>query len=88
MKVFRAEINDYLVWLDFTKQVMPVFGVDLNSDNCYRESLIKNIHCHTAFCVKENDESGGKIIGGMLFSPIQKPIYQIGWLAVDKAFFA
>lgn len=84
VKVYLATMNDYRAWLDFTKRVMPIFGIELSSDEDYQKALEKNIRRQTAFCIKENDEPNGKIIGGILFSPTKKPVYQIGWFAVDK----
>ncbi|HEX7713990.1 MAG TPA: GNAT family N-acetyltransferase [Bacillota bacterium] len=86
MIVYLATMDDYQAWLDFTERVLPIFGIELSTDEGYQKALEKNIRRGTAFCIKADDAPDRKIIGGMLLSPTQKPVYQIGWFAVDKDF--
>lgn len=40
MKVYTAAISDYKKWIDFVKQVMPIFGINLSTD----ENYLKNTY--------------------------------------------
>lgn len=86
MMVFTATMSDLRNWTEFVKRVKPIFGIELFTDDKYRHAVEKNILRNSAFCVKENDNINGQILGGMLFSGSQQPIYKIGWFAVIESY--
>jgi len=85
MRVDIATEADIPGWLDLAAEVEPLFG-PLVHDPIFNRALLKNIRRGTAFCIRENEgPPGSPLMGGLLFSPTRKPVFEIGWFSVaDK----
>jgi GNAT superfamily N-acetyltransferase len=70
-------------WCDLAGEVEPLFGAPMAGDEGFRQALARKIDQGLAFCIRAGDgPPGAALCGGLLFSTRQRPVYQIGWLAV------
>lgn len=85
LRVNRAQMADFLTWLDLATEVESLFGPMVTNQSFYR-ALSKNINRGSAFFLLSGDgKPGNPLIGGLLFSS-KPPLYEVGWLAVTKKF--
>ena len=83
MQVGLATEEDIRGWLRLAIDMEKIFGCPLADDPGFNKALRKNIARGTAFCIREGDGGPGtELMGGLLFSPTHRPVYQIGWLGV------
>lgn len=84
MKVVRAMHKDIEQWLQLAAEVEYLFG-PMVDDPCFVEAVEKSIEIGRAFCVREKDGyPGAPLLGGVLFSSSNAPIYKIHWLSVSS----
>jgi GNAT superfamily N-acetyltransferase len=84
MKVVRAMHEDIEQWLQLAAEVEYLFG-PMVDDPCFVEAVEKSIEIGRAFCIRENDGGpGAPLLGGVLFSSSNAPIYKIHWLSVSS----
>jgi GNAT superfamily N-acetyltransferase len=84
MQVTMAVERDIPAWLALATEVEPLFG-PLVHDERFRRALRRNIARGSAICMRAGDGApGSALMGGLLLSA-HPPRYQIGWLAVARA---
>ncbi|KQO18475.1 GNAT family N-acetyltransferase [Paenibacillus sp. Leaf72] len=84
MKAVNATKEDIQSWLALASEVEHLFGPMVDSPK-FLQALEKNIQQNRAFCVREKDgPPGARLLGGLLFSSSQAPLYKIGWLSVAR----
>ncbi|WNQ12344.1 GNAT family N-acetyltransferase [Paenibacillus aurantius] len=80
----NATKDDLTSWLELASEVEYLFG-PMISDRKFLQALEKNINQQSAFCIREQDGMPGtRLLGGILFSSSNAPIYKIGWLSVSS----
>ncbi len=78
-----AERADFGPWLELAAEVEPLFG-PMARDPVFQRALSRNIARGTAFCIRESDSPGSRLLGGVLLSP-RPPVYRVGWLVVTES---
>lgn len=82
MHVVVAQEEDRTGWLALAAEVEALCE-PVHDDSDFRRSLARTIKRGSAFCVRANDgPPGTPLLGGLLFSTLQAPIYRLNWLAV------
>ncbi len=83
IEVRAAERADFAPWLKLAAEVEPLFG-PMARDPVFQRALSRNIARGTAFCVRESDAPGSRLLAGLLLSP-RPPVYRVGWLVVTES---
>ncbi len=81
-KVQLAQRVDFEPWLELAREVEPLFG-PMVGDPVFQRALLRNIARGTAYCVRDGNALGSRLLAGLLLSP-RPPVYRIGWLAVTE----
>lgn len=84
MNVTRAAHEDIEQWLQLAAEVEYLFGPMVDEPH-FVEAVEKSIEMGRAFCIREKDGGpGARLLGGVLFSSSNAPIYKIHWLSVSS----